>query len=180
MKVLILNGSPRVNGNTSYAVKTIADGIKENTGHEVEIINVTGLKVGGCIACDACQKNGGDCIMKDDTKNVIDKVLEADALVFASPVYYFGISSQLKAILDKFHSRSGDFKRRNKKLGVFAVGADELPNRQYDLINDQFGCVCEYLGWEKVFGLFYSAADPGELSKSEKAVKELSEAWKLF
>ncbi|MFB0920668.1 MAG: NAD(P)H-dependent oxidoreductase, partial [Oscillospiraceae bacterium] len=135
---------------------------------------------GGCVACDDCQKNGGDCIMKDDTKQVMDKIYAVDAVIFASPVYWMGISAQLKALLDKFHSRSGLFKAQNKKLGIFAVGEDELPNRQYELINTQFDCVCEYLGWEKVFGYFYSANLPGELSKSEKASKELSEAWKLF
>ena len=180
MKILILNGSPRPKGNTSYAMNAIADGISANTGHEVEIVNVTRLKVGGCTACDACAKNGGDCVMEDDSKTVIDKVYAADAVIFGSPVYWWGISSQLKAVLDKFHSKSEQFKLQTKKLGIFAVGEDEIPGKQYELINDQFDCVCAYLGWEKAFGLFYSAANPGDLQKQEKAVKELSEAWKTL
>ncbi len=180
MKILILNGSPRMNGNTSYAMKTLADGIAKNTANEVEILNVTRLKVGGCVACDACQKNGGDCVMKDDTKAVIDKIYAADAVIFGSPVYWWGISSQLKAVLDKFHSRTEMFKAQNKKLGIFAVGEDAITGKQYELINTQFDCVCEYLGWKKAFGYFYSANEPGELSKSEKAAKELSEACKLL
>lgn len=180
MKILILNGSPRMNGNTSYAMKTLAEGIAKNTEHEVEILNVTRAKIGGCVDCGGCQKNGGDCIMKDDTKAVIEKIYASDAVVFASPVYWWGISSQLKAVLDKFHSRTEMFKKQNKKLGIFAVGEDEITGKQYELINTQFDCVCEYLGWEKVFGYFYSANLPGELSKSEEAAKELSEAWKLF
>ena len=180
MKIMILNGSPRMNGNTSYAMKTIADGIKSNTENEVEILNVARLKVGGCVACDACQKNGGDCIMKDDTKAVMDKIYAADAVIFGSPVYWWGISSQLKAALDKFHSRTELFNKQKKKLGLFAVGEDEVTGKQYELINTQFDCICEYLGWEKAFGYFYSANKPGELSKSEKAAKELSEVWKLL
>lgn len=180
MKILILNGSPRMNGNTSYAMKTLADGITNNTANEVEILNVARLKVGGCVACDACQKNGGDCVMKDDTKAVIDKIYAADVVIFGSPVYWWGISSQLKAVLDKFHSRTGMFKAQSKKLGIFAVGEDEISGKQYELINDQFTCVCEYLGWDKAFGYFYSANKPGELRESEKAAKELSEAWKLL
>ncbi len=180
MKILILNGSPRLNGNTSFASQTIADGISENTQYEVEIINVTRLKVGGCTACGACAKNGGDCVMQDDTKDVIDKVYDADAVIFASPVYYFGISAQLKAVLDKFHSRSGLFKKQSKKLGVIAVGADEITDKQYELINNHFGCVCEYLGWEKTFSLSYSAEESDDLRSSEAAVEELSQMWKLF
>lgn len=178
MKILILNGSPRANGNTSYAISEVARGISANTSHEVEIINVTKLKVGGCTACEACAKNGGNCVMQDDSKSVIDKIYAADAVIFASPVYYFGISAQLKAVLDKFHSRSGLFKKQSKKLGVIAIGADELEEKQYELINDHFGCICEYLGWEKVFGLSYSANERDELRKSVSAAAELSEVWK--
>ncbi len=180
MKILILNGSPREQGNTSYALSKVAEGLSANTGHEVEIINVTKLKVGGCTACEACKVNGGNCVMKDDSRSVIDKVYAADAVIFGSPVYYFGISSQLKAVLDKFHSKSGDFKRQRKKIGVIAVGEDEITDKQYELINDHFGCVCKYLGWEKVFGFSYSAGKPDDLQKSETASAELSEVWKLL
>ncbi len=180
MKILILNGSPRPRGNTSYALSEIAEGISKNTEHEVEIINVTRLKVSGCVACNACAKNGGDCIIKDDTKSVIDKVYAADFVIFGSPVYYFGISSQLKAVLDKFHSKSALFKNQNKKLGAVVVGADPLTERQYGLIQEHFDCVCEYLGWEKVFGLSYSAEEPGELQKSQSTEQELKELWKLL
>ncbi|MEA4894915.1 MAG: flavodoxin family protein [Oscillospiraceae bacterium] len=180
MKILILNGSPRRDGNTAYAVGSIADAITKNTEHDVEIVNIAELKVGGCTACDACRKNGGDCVMKDDTKAVIDKVYASDAVVFASPVYWMGISAQLKALLDKFYSKSGQFKAQNKKLGVVAVGADGPENRQYGLIDEHFDCVCKYLGWEKIFGYFYSAGEPDGLRKSGKAAKELSEAWKLI
>ncbi|MBP8640373.1 MAG: flavodoxin family protein [Oscillospiraceae bacterium] len=180
MKILVLNGSPRLNGNTSYALKTIADGIAENTQHELEFVNVTRLKIGGCVACEGCRHNGGNCVMKDDSKDVIDKVLAADVLIFGSPVYYFGISSQLKAVLDKFHSRSSDFKQQNKKLGFVTIGADEINDRQYELISDHFGCVCKYLGWEKLFGFSYSAEQPDELQKSATAAAELSGVWKLL
>lgn len=180
MKILILNGSPRLNGNTSYALSKIAEGLSANTQHEVEIINVTKIKVGGCTACEACKTNGGNCVMKDDSKSVIDKVYEADAVIFGSPVYYFGISAQLKAVLDKFHSKSGAFKQQNKKLGFVAVGEDDITEKQYELINDHFACVSNYLGWEKVFGFSYSAGHADDLKKSETAATELAEAWKLL
>lgn len=178
MKILILNGSPRQNGNTSFALAAIADGISENTQHDVELINVTRLKIGGCVACEGCKKSGSDCVMKDDTKTVIDKIYAADALIFGSPVYYFGISAQLKAVLDKFHSRSAMFKEQSKKLGVVAIGEEEVEDKQYELIHDQFRCVCKYLGWENAFNFSYSAGAPDDLRKSSSAARELSEAWK--
>jgi len=180
MKILILNGSPLQNGNTSYAMAAIADGISENTQHDVEIINVTRLKIGGCIACEGCKKNGGNCIMNDDTKSTIEKIYAADVLIFGSPVYWFGISAQLKTVLDKFHSRSALFKKQSKKLGVVAIGAEEVDNKQYELIHDQFRCVCKYLGWENAFNFSYSAGAPDDLQKSASAARELSEAWKTL
>jgi len=180
VKILILKGSPRLNGNTSYAMSALADGLLKNTQHEVEIINVTRLKIGGCVACDACAKNGGNCVMKDDTKSVIDKICAADAVIFGSPIYWFGISAQLKAVLDKFHSRSTLFKKQTKKLGFVAIGEEEITDKQYELIGGQFDCVCDYLGWEKIFGFSYSASAPDDLKKSESAEMELSEAWKLL
>jgi len=83
-------------------------------------------------------------------------------------------------VLDKFHSRSAMFKSQSKKLGVVAVGADPLTERQYGLISEHFDCVCEYLGWEKVFSLSYSAEEPGELQKSQSAAAELGDVWKLL
>ena len=180
MKILILNGSPRERGNTSYALSKIADGLSANTRHEVELINVTKLKVGGCTACEACKLNGGSCVMMDDSRSIIDKVYAADVVIFGSPVYYFGISAQLKAVLDKFHSKSGEFKQQNKKLGFVTVGEDEITEKQYELINDHFECVCKYLGWEKVFGFSYSAGKPDDLRSSETTAGELSTVWRLL
>lgn len=180
MKILILNGSPRLNGNTSFALSAIAEGVSKNTQHCVEIINAAKLKVGGCTACDACKTNGGNCIMRDDSRSVIDKIYAADAVIFGTPVYWWGISAQLKAVLDKFYSKTAQFKEQNKKIGVIAIGASAFPSKQYELIHDQFKCVCDFLGWEMMFGLSFSAAAPDDLKKSEAAVKEISEVWKKF
>lgn len=178
MKILLLNGSPRLSGNTNYALSVISEGISMNTPYDVETINVAKLKVSGCTACSACRINGGNCVMNDDGREIIEKVYKADAVVFGTPVYWWGISSQMKAVLDKFYSKTSQFKEQNKKVGVVAVGASAVPNRQYELINSQFECICAFLGWDIVFELSYSASAEDDLRKSEKAYAELSEIWK--
>lgn len=180
MKILILNGSPRLNGNTSYALSELANSFIKNTDHCVEMINVTKLKIGGCTACNACKDNGGNCIMKDDTKCIIDKVYSADAVILGTPVYWWGMSSQLKAVVDKFYSKTAQFKEQSKTIGVIAIGTGTVPNKQYDLIHEQFVCICNFLGWDKIFGLSYSASAPNDLQKSADAVRELSEIWRMF
>ena len=130
MNVLILNGSPRKNGNTSNALRAIEDGLKAR--HTVESLNVYDFTFKPCRNCDACKRNGGSCVMPDDTVPIINKVAAADLVIFGSPVYWWGISAQLKDVVDKFYSRDDASAkptlRTKKKIGIVACGADALSN----------------------------------------------------
>ena len=100
-KVLIINGSPRKNGNCSCLIQTLAEGVNENGGIS-EIINLQELKIAPCNACDACRKNKNKgCIIEDDMIPLYSKVAQADAIVFASPTYWANISAQTKLFIDK-------------------------------------------------------------------------------
>ncbi len=180
MKVLLLNGSPRKNGNTAYATKTIVEGIEKNSSSTIQTINVVDFKVSGCIACDGCKANDGNCVIPDDTKNIVDKVLNADAVIFATPVYWWGMTSQLKAVVDKFYSSASKFSKQNKKIGVIAIGADSVDGKQYSLISDQFTCICSFLNWEKIFDLPFSASNLDDLQKSKESSKTLTNIHKFF
>ena len=180
MKVLLLNASPRRNGNTAYAIKNIVEAISEDCSSTTEVIDVTSLTVSGCIACDGCKTNNGDCVIKDDSKYIIDKISSADIVIFASPVYWWGIPSQLKAVIDKFYSAQKRFPTQNKKIAVIAIGADAIDSKQYSLISDQFSCICDFLGWDKIFNLSFSALNTDDLQKSEEASIELLNVWKKY
>ena len=173
MKVLLLNGSPRRNGNTAYAVKKMADGMAESSSNIVEVINIIDFTVSGCFACDGCKNNGGNCVVKDDTKHIIDKVSSADTIIFATPVYWWGVSSQLKAVIDKFYSAQVRFRSQKKEIGVVSIGGSGLNNKQYSLIADQFSCICDFLGWNKMFNLSFAASDCDDLEKSGEVDKQL-------
>lgn len=102
MKIAILNGSPRV-GNTAAMVNAFAEGVK-GAGHEVEILHVGKMKIGGCLGCEYCHGKGeGRCIQKDDMGRVIDTYKRADMLVFASPIYYSAMTSQLHAAIQRMY-----------------------------------------------------------------------------
>lgn len=175
MNALILNGSPRKNGNTSHALRAIEDGLMRN--HTVESLNVYDFTFRPCRNCDACKRNGGNCIQADDTVKIINKVTDADLIIFGSPVYWWGISAQLKDVVDKFYSRDDETKptlRTRKKIGIVACGADSLTNLEYKLISDQFHCIAEFLGWEVVLDESICAAAADDLAKDAARLAELT------
>lgn len=120
-KVLILSGSPRKGGNSDILCDEFAKGAAEN-GHEVEKICVAEKNIGYCRACYAC-KNSGICAIKDDMAELLQKIIDADVLVLASPVYFYSIDAQLKAVIDRTVARWLEVK--NKEFYYIVTMADE-------------------------------------------------------
>lgn len=104
MKITILNGSPRTNGNTAGMVKTFRESA-EAAGHTVTVFEVCKMDVKGCKACEYCHGKGqGKCIQKDDMQEIYESLQDANMLVLASPIYYHNMSAQLKCVIDRFYS----------------------------------------------------------------------------
>lgn len=103
MKIAVLNGSPKV-GNTAAMINAFAEGARE-AGHEVEILHVGKMKINGCLACEYCHGKGeGKCIQKDDMEKVMPAYKEADMVVYASPIYYFGMTAQITAAIQRVYA----------------------------------------------------------------------------
>lgn len=175
MKVLILNGSPR-KGNTVTAVEAVRRGLNNIEDVDISEIVANDVSVSPCIACEACGSSNG-CVFDDDTNDVVDAVMKADVVIFATPVYWWGITAQLKVIIDKFYSKSEKMHGLDKKVGVVVIGEAQQDDPQYGLITKQFECICNYLGWKPVFFKTYTAGAAGELAASEAAVAELENLW---
>ena len=120
--VLILSGSPRKGGNSDLLCDEFARGAKE-AGHEVEKIWVAAKKVAPCSACYYCRDHGGACVHKDDMAEILQKMIDADVLVLASPVYFYSIDAQLKAVIDRTVARWLEV--RNKEFYYIVTMADE-------------------------------------------------------
>lgn len=97
-KVLILSSSPRKGGNSDSLCGRFADGALE-AGHTVETIRLAEKKIGYCTGCYACQT--GTCPQKDDTAEILEKMLDCDVMVLATPVYFYSMCAQLKALIDR-------------------------------------------------------------------------------
>ena len=135
MKVLMINGSPRVDGNTSIALKEM-EGIFRQEGIEVETVQVGNQAVRGCIACGYCGKNG-KCVFDDVVNELAPKFEAADGLVVASPVYYASANATLVAVLDRlFYSTHFD---KTMKVGASVVCARRGGcSATYDELNKYF------------------------------------------
>ena len=99
-KILVLTGSPRKNGNSFAMTDAFITAAKEK-GHEVKRIDCAFLNVGGCHACETCYKTGKPCSFEDDFNKIAGDILDADALVFTTPIYWYSYPAQIKAVIDK-------------------------------------------------------------------------------
>lgn len=119
-KVLILSGSPRKGGNSDLLCDEFAKGAAE-AGHKVEKIRVSEKNVGYCRACYAC-KGTGDCVINDDMPEILQKMIDCDVMVLASPVYFYSIDAQLKTVIDRTVARWTEVS--NKEFYYIVTAAD--------------------------------------------------------
>lgn len=144
-KIVVLSGSPRKGGNTDILVKAFCEGAVEH--NEVEVISVNDVKVNPCTGCNSCfTKEGNKCIQPDDMQMIYDKLTEADILVIASPIYFYGISAQLKAIIDRLHTPMRN-RFKIKKTALLCVGAASLPEL-FDAVILQYKMVLNFFELE--------------------------------
>ena len=135
MNILILSGSPRKNDNTDLLVEAFSKGASEK--HHVEVVSVHDFKVNPCMGYNACFTSEGNvCVQKDDMSLIYGKLSNADMLVIASPVYFYGLSAQLKAVIDRCHNPIRDT-FHIQKAALILVGAASLPEL-FDSILTQY------------------------------------------
>lgn len=166
MNILVLNGSPRANGNTAAMVEAFKDGA-ESAGHSVNIFNVGRMKISGCLACEYCHTKGnGVCIQKDDMQKIYPALAEADMVVFASPIYYFTLSGQIQCAIHRFYCIG----QPQKMTKTAMLLSSESPN-VYDGAVAQYKDMIDYFG-VKDGGIITAY---GNENKSEKKLSEIKQ-----
>lgn len=164
MNILVLNGSPRPQGNTKQMINAFKEGA-ESAGHQVTVIDVCKKKINGCLACEYCHTKGnGTCIQKDDMQEVTACLQEADMLVLASPIYYHGVSGQLKCVIDRLYAPaypSGPA-RLKKVAMILSSGADGV----YD--GARFSFDGDFVGWLGLENMGFFTAYGAENGAPEK------------
>lgn len=119
MKIVVLQGSPNKKGSTFILADCFRQGA-EAAGHTVEFIDVDHAKIHPCTGCVHCGYEG-PCVQKDDVESIRKKILDGDMLVFASPLYYYGMSAQLKILIDRFCAFNSSMQRKHMKSALLTV-----------------------------------------------------------
>ena len=143
MKIVVLNGSPRKNGNTRIMADTFKEGAEKNN-HDVKILDVGFMDIKGCKACQYCYSHGGKCIIDDDIQYVSEDLKDADMVVFAYPIYWFDISAQLKLVIDRLYSFGSIGFNFTKTALLLNAGADHV----FTAAIAQYKAPTAYLKWE--------------------------------
>ena len=125
MNILVLNGSPRHNGNTAAMVSAFAKGA-QSAGHKVDIVEVCREEIKGCLACEYCHSKGkGKCIQQDGMQKVYPLLEEAEMIVLASPVYYHSFTGQLQCAINRIYALDKPKKLKKAAL-MLSSGSDNV------------------------------------------------------
>jgi multimeric flavodoxin WrbA len=174
-KVLILLGSPRKSGNSAVLAGNLERGAAD-AGARVDTLYLQGMHIDPCTGCDECQgEEARSCVIEDSMQDIYGMLREADAIVFASPVYWFSVSAQLKAVIDRIYAVGGGSRNvlRGKKLAILLAYADSDPFTS-GAVNAlrMFQDISNYLGTTIVGTVYGSAYGAGEIKGNEALLKD--------
>ncbi len=146
MKIVVLKGSPHVKGTSNTLASEFIKGAAES-GHKIAEYDLAhGNIIHPCLGCNACGMNG-DCVQKDKGNEILKTILSSDIICFVTPVYYFGMSAQLKMMVDRFYARNGDITSKKLKACLLATAWD---NNDVVMsgIEKHFNIIFDYLHFE--------------------------------
>ena len=165
--ILILQGSPRANGNTAWMAEEFKKAAKA-AGHEVTLVNVARKKIAGCLACEYCHTKGnGQCVQKDDMQELYPLLAQAEVLVLASPIYYFTLSAQIQAPIQRFYSlmKPANVKKTALLLSSHSPGV-------YDAAIAEYKLIAGFCGYEDI-GVVTAKLDEQKTDETKQKVIEL-------
>ncbi|MCD7949753.1 MAG: flavodoxin family protein [Erysipelotrichaceae bacterium] len=144
MKVVVVSSSPRRNGNSEVLADQFIKGAME-AGHEAEKVVLSQYKLNPCIACEYCRKHDHQCFQKDDADMIIKKIVDCDVFVFATPIYFYSLSAQLKILIDRFFAREYEIRDSDQRKKAYLILTSGTPD-----IKQTVGTVESFRGFIKV------------------------------
>jgi len=181
--VVVLLGSPRRKGNSAILAARIAAGARA-AGADVESFYLHGMNIRPCTACDACKADiAKDCVIRDDMQILYPKLRAADAVVIASPVYWFTVSAQTKLFIDRCYALGDmrDYALKGKRIGVALTYADPDPfvSGAVNALR-MFEDACHYVGAELVGMVYGTASKAGEIKANRALLRQAHELGKAL
>lgn len=149
MNIVVLSGSPRKGGNTHQLVAAFTQAA-EQAGHQTRHFDTAAMKIGPCLACEYCRREAtrGRCAQKDDMARIYDALEQAQVIVLATPLYYFGFSAQIKSAIDRFFAIPKPLMAQ-KQMALLAVCGDDYMEAMSALV-ENYRHIHTYLGTENI------------------------------
>lgn len=173
MRIVMLQGSPNRNGSTAILADEFARGARE-AGHEVKRIDVAHEDIHPCTGCVACGYGARPCAQHDAMEPLLEDILGADMVVFATPLYYYGMTAQLKKVIDRFCSKNGAIAGRHLKAVLLAVAWND-DDWTFDALVSHYRTIVRYLDMDDA-GMVLGAGCgmPGMTRASDAPLKAYS------
>lgn len=177
--IIALMASPRKGSNSTLLGNKIVEGARASGGR-VEVVSLHRMKIKPCTACDKCHAaDDRFCVIRDDMQKLYPKIVAADAIIYATPVYWFTVSAQMKLFLDRTYALGGPsgYALRGKRMAVALTYGDVDPFRS-GAVNAlrTFQDAFAYVGAEFVGYVYGTGLAPGEIAKNRALMRE---AWEL-
>lgn len=170
MKILVLKSSGNRKGSSNILADEFIRGVREN-GHEVTEYDVIHADIRPCLGCNYCGM-GGPCVQKDDYENELKGMIRAtDMLVFVMPVYYYNWPAQLKTVIDRFYSFTGELTRMRKKTVLITVAWDNTDSA-FDVVKAYYRRICEYMHFKDQGMVIGKGCGTPEMTRRSVYLKE--------
>jgi len=172
MRVLALIGSPRKRSNTDILVDKILEGCLEK-GHISEKLYLYDFDISACTDCRVCKSENYECAIKDDMQQIYSGMVEADIIIFGTPVYWYGPTGKMKLLIDRMRPFIASGKMQGKKA-VLVVPSEEGPKACGALL-EMFRMSFDYLGMGFVGSILSTAYERAEISSNTEDLKRAYE-----
>lgn len=146
MKIVVLTGSPQKAGTSSLLADRFIEGAKD-AGHETYRFDAAFEKVHPCIACDTCKCGENPCVFQDGMTKLVPQLIEADLIAFVTPLYYYGASAQIKAVIDRFYGIDKMLSGADKKAVLLVTGTNKLDWAMQGIVGSYLEALL-YLRWQ--------------------------------
>ena len=173
MQITSLLGSAKKKGNTATVLGWVENEL-QSLGHDVERIYLNNKSIGGCLGCAKCRENPAEiaCVQKDDAIDIMEQMISSDVILFASPIYFWSFSAQIKALIDRGYSLVTNYHKpghtsllKGKRIGLLVTGADAYEDNAEGM----------FIAFDRIVD-FFLAKKSGELYVGECSVPaDLSE-----
>lgn len=149
MNILMVYGSPHKKGTTQALAEAFLSGV-DRAKHTVLEMHITEKRINPCLGCDYCRSHDGICVQKDDMNELYPQILQADLVVFVSPLYYFGFTAQMKAFIDRFYAVNASLREQTHKKAILLTAGGGKEKWIVDGILANYHTMLRYLHWESL------------------------------